>query len=53
LKAKSEYDTGTRFIDDARESIEKERIYHLARAVRAFTRSQVRAMQVYQSLVTS
>ncbi|MDD4200918.1 MAG: hypothetical protein PHS19_06000 [Eubacteriales bacterium] len=53
LKAKSEYDIGTRFIDDARDSIETERIYHLARAVRAFTRSQVRAMQVYQSLIPS
>jgi hypothetical protein len=51
FKAKSEYEKGILLMDAAEGSSEKENIYHIAGALRAFTRSQVRAMQVCQALV--
>lgn len=49
--AQAEYEKGTLYINKAKDSVDKESIYDIAQAVRAFTRSQVRALQVYQALV--
>lgn len=50
-KAEKEYESGSKYMKDSADSTGNAYIYNIARAVRAFSRSQVRALQAYQALV--